>query len=320
MDQTAGNRLRQARLSKKLDVDQVSEATKIRPERIIDLERDDYTQFPNLAYARGFLFKYAQYLGVNVDQELEHFRINPSVSLSEYQYLNSNAPKFAFDARSPVVARELKVPTWIVVTLVLIVLVGIPAIGFWTFNVSRLAKTGIAAPNSQTSTSDQPASASESASLVSTVKVTEDLLANATPTRASSGQPSASASPPKPFATPSMSSSLTTAVTAASQSAFQSQAPEVRRALPVSPASQAPSPQGVQDRKLEVHARHQTWIKVIRDKEHSTPVFDGFTGPADQPIVIQGKRFWLKVTNHEAVDVFENGRPIQSSSNDIVIY
>ena len=66
IDETVGKRLQQARLKKQLSVEEVARTTKLRPERILDLENDTYAHFPNLAYAKGFLIIYAKFLGVDI--------------------------------------------------------------------------------------------------------------------------------------------------------------------------------------------------------------------------------------------------------------
>ncbi len=63
MVESVGRILQQARLARKLEIEDVAERTKIRPDRLIDLEADEYSHFPNLTYAKSFLAKYARFLG-----------------------------------------------------------------------------------------------------------------------------------------------------------------------------------------------------------------------------------------------------------------
>ena len=76
MVESVGRKLQQARLARKLEIEDVAEKTKIRPDRIIDLEADEYSHFPNLTYAKSFLAKYARFLGVDIQEELEKFQIS----------------------------------------------------------------------------------------------------------------------------------------------------------------------------------------------------------------------------------------------------
>src|SRR2546423_449034 len=73
MANSLGYKLRQARLRKNITIEEAAHATKIRTGRIEDLERDDYSNFANLSYAKGFLAIYAKYLGIDIASYLEQF-------------------------------------------------------------------------------------------------------------------------------------------------------------------------------------------------------------------------------------------------------
>ena len=64
--------------------------TKIRPERIKDLECDEYTRFPSLAYARSFLVLYAKYLQVDISKYQTMDVGNPA-GVGDYQYLQNES-------------------------------------------------------------------------------------------------------------------------------------------------------------------------------------------------------------------------------------
>ena len=89
MVESVGRKLQQARLARNLEIEDVAERTKIRPDRIIDLEADEYSHFPNLTYAKSFLAKYARFLGIDIQAELDKFQISSAISMGEYQYLSS---------------------------------------------------------------------------------------------------------------------------------------------------------------------------------------------------------------------------------------
>src|SRR5438105_2438390 len=118
MVETVGTRLRKARLQRGWEIDQVAEMTKIRPERILDMEADDYSEFPSLVYARSFLSKYADLLGIDVRAELDNLRVSHSISLVDYQYLRSMPLKHA-PASRPIEPRAFRVPPLVVAFLVL---------------------------------------------------------------------------------------------------------------------------------------------------------------------------------------------------------
>ncbi len=90
MEANIGKSLREARLQRNLSIEDVAKATKIPKARIVDLENDDYSKFPSLAYARGFLAIYARFL--NVDRsKYAPLDVGSHLSLLDYQYLKDEA-------------------------------------------------------------------------------------------------------------------------------------------------------------------------------------------------------------------------------------
>ena len=85
------------------------------------------------------------------------------------------------------------------------------------------------------------------------------------------------------------------------------------------PGAPTPSLATEPQTKLELRALKRTWVKVTKDEERSEPVFDGFAAPEDQPIVVEGKRFWLKIQDKGAVEVRKNGQRVLNSSDGVVI-
>ena len=74
MTQTIGQKLKQAREAKRLTLDQVFEAIRIRIPFLRALEDDDLTTLPSPVQARGYLRNYAEFLGLNFEQLLEEMR------------------------------------------------------------------------------------------------------------------------------------------------------------------------------------------------------------------------------------------------------
>jgi len=71
---TVGQILRKTRLEGKIDLKDVANATKIRPEYILALERDDFQILPSMTFARGLLKNYAEFLGLSSKSLLAIFR------------------------------------------------------------------------------------------------------------------------------------------------------------------------------------------------------------------------------------------------------
>src|SRR5256886_12118977 len=96
-----GKKFQEARLARNLTLDEAARMTKIRPSRLAEIEADDFSQFPSLAYAKGFLLIYGKFLDVDVTPYMEAFETSEHVTVDGYSYLQDNpAPK---PARTPVV-------------------------------------------------------------------------------------------------------------------------------------------------------------------------------------------------------------------------
>jgi cytoskeletal protein RodZ len=305
MAESVGRRLQQARLARKLEIEDVAERTKIRPDRIIDLEADEYAHFPNLTYAKSFLAKYARFLGLDIQKELDAFRISPAISMGDYQYLRSIPPYNPQQLRwtQRIQPKGFRVPPAVVVILVLIVLVGVPVFSYLALNIPRVTGTNF---SGNTDRANQPAIA---------------------PAKPAGIAPSASSAAQSPAGE---------SVAVASPAALQIQdatpartegGTEVRRALPPG-ASQSgtpidtpirPTPSALPEKKLEVRAIRRTYVKVTKDEEGTQPVFEGYAAPESRPIVVEGKRFWVHVSDKGAVEVRENGQLVPGNSGDIVI-
>jgi cytoskeletal protein RodZ len=356
MVDSVGKRLQRARLAKKLEIDDVADSTKIRPERIIDLEADEYGHFPNLTYAKSFLAKYARFLELDIQEELENFHISKTISLGDYQYLAS-APAPDFSPVKPSLRpKAFHVPPWIVAALILVVLVGIPAMSFLSYKASRvsgtrgieaqdnlaveaatpstsrseppqsLAQAPTAAPAKQSSGAGRP-SASEvgSENPIFAVAPNEKRMEGGVEVRKALPVGAVPAAP-APSVAPTPGASIAPADKANV---------EVRRALPVdaAPAASASSAPSASigpaeklnvgpppEKTLEVRVLKRTWVKVTKDTEGTQPVFEGFTGPDSHPIVVEGKRFWVNVLDKGAIEIRKDGQLVVNNSEDLVIH
>jgi cytoskeletal protein RodZ len=315
MADSVGRKLQQARLSRKLEIEDVAERTKIRPDRIIDLEADEYSHFPNLTYAKSFLAKYARFLGLDIQEELDQFQISPAISMGDYQYLSSIPAQY--HGQQPrwtqrIQPKGFRVPPAVVIMLVLIVLVGVPLFSYLALNIPRVAGTNFEANPDKL---NQPVP--EPSKTVGTTPAEPDSLkslAAQSPAEESSAVASPSASRPQDVTVDQAPARLERGV-------------EVRRALPAG-ASQSASPvdtpirtslSTLPEKKLEVRVIRRTYVKVTKDEEGTQPVFEGFAAPEGRPIVVEGKRFWVHALDKSAVEVREDGQLVPGNSGDIVI-
>ncbi len=81
--------MHEARVRKELTLEEAARATKIRADRLRDLEEERYENFPNLTYARGFLLIYARFLGVDISRYQTIDIGNPARG-GAYQYLSNS--------------------------------------------------------------------------------------------------------------------------------------------------------------------------------------------------------------------------------------
>ena len=99
-----GKKFQDARVARKLTLDEAARMTKIRPQRLAEIEADDFSQFPSLAYAKGFLLIYGKFLDVDVTPYLDAFEDPESVTVDGYSYLQEN--ERAKPVSAPVVRRR----------------------------------------------------------------------------------------------------------------------------------------------------------------------------------------------------------------------
>src|SRR5438552_18046850 len=136
-----GKKFQEARRARNLTLDEAARMTKIRPARLAEIEADDFSQFPSLAYAKGFLLIYWKFLDVDVTPYLDAFEDSERVTVDGYSYLQENRPEKPVSAlvvrRRATPSRERISPMPLIVGIVVLV------IGFsvmkLVLNVRRLA-------------------------------------------------------------------------------------------------------------------------------------------------------------------------------------
>src|SRR5438094_6457589 len=103
-----GKKFQEARRVRNLTLDEAARMTKIRPARLAEIEADDFSQFPSLAYAKGFLLIYGKFLDVDVTPYLDAFEDSERVTVDGYSYLQENRPEKPVSA--PVLPRRPRRP------------------------------------------------------------------------------------------------------------------------------------------------------------------------------------------------------------------
>jgi cytoskeletal protein RodZ len=188
-----GKKFQEARLARSLTLDEAARMTKIRPARLAEIEADDFSQFPSLAYAKGFLLIYGKFLDVDVTPYLDAFEDSERVTVDGYSYLQENRPHKPVTA--PVVRRRRptsshdRVSPMPLIFGVLVLVIGFSVMKL-VLNVQRLA------PGKGEST----AQASPSASLIPSPKAGQSGTTETSPSTVASAPtvaPSASPAPKK---------------------------------------------------------------------------------------------------------------------------
>src|SRR5207302_1626447 len=328
-----GKKFQDARIARGLTLDEAARLTKIRPSRLAEIEADDFSQFPSLAYAKGFLLIYGKFLDVDVSPYLDVFETSREVTVDGYSYLQDQpAPKArrVRSTRAPVVRRE-RVRGDRTSPVPILIGVGVIVVGFvlmrLIMNIQRIAPhqmVGVPQPTAAQSAPPQQAPAPQAApqqrppAQAPAASVAPVVQA---PSRAPSSPPPAVVEAPKksppPVATtaaPSVApAAATTPPAFANATAAAKASPEVRRAEPVRPedlakagvttqtAQKAPEAQG--PNQVAIKPLKKTYIKVVVDNESLQPAFERWISPSDGTVEFRGQKIAVRVLDREAVQI-----------------
>jgi cytoskeletal protein RodZ len=348
-----GKKFQEARIARGLTLDEAARLTKIRPSRLAEIESDDFSQFPSLAYAKGFLLIYGKFLDVDVTPYLDAFETSREVTVDGYSYLQDQPAPKPRRVRTPHVPRvraprsrgDRSSP------FPLLIAVGVIVVGFvlmrLILNINRLSQhqmVGVPQPTASVEASPAQAppkqaqpppqqTAQPAAPAASVAAVAQ------APSRAPSQPPAAVAEAPKkpapPVATVAPSIAIPEAfvpafanVNAAAKASVAPKEPEVRRAEPVRPEDLAKAA-GAQTNQRPVEAQGQnqiaikplkkTYIKVVVDNESQQPAFERWISPADGTVEFRGQKIAVRVLDRDAVQIRKNGKPIGGGDEDVTV-
>ena len=300
-----GEKFRTARLARKLTLDEAARITKIRPSRLAEIEEDDFSNFPSLAYAKGFLVIYGKFLGVDVTSYLEAFETSNAVTVDGYSYLQDNpAPK-----PPPTVIRAPKSKTSLLPLLIgiVVLVVGFSLIKL-ILDISRISparRNATESPSPTATIASGPIVAPRALPAESTLGPTRNPVVETTP--ATTVAPAVASSTPEPTPLPSASE------------------PEVRRAEPVhpedlaraglqtSPAAELPAG----SKRLEIRPVRKTFVRVVVEKNGHRQAFEQWVAPGDQPLLFEGQRFSVHALEPDSVQLRKNGKRVSEGDADI---
>jgi len=308
-----GKKFQEARVARKLTLDEAARMTKIRPQRLAEIEADDFSKFPSLAYAKGFLLIYGKFLDVDVTPYLDAFEDSESVTVDGYSYLQENDR--AKPVSAPVVRRRPAATGGSggsnrVSPMPLIVGIAVLVLGFlgmkFFLNVQRLAPAR-ASSSAQTSATATPAVGSAGVSPTAAPNVAA--VANTVPV----ASPAATQGPPE------TRKALAADATAPGE-------PEVRKAKPVTKeelsqtavASNSPPPESAEQNRVAIQPLKRTYVRVTLGDE-AKATFERWVSPADGPVEFRGKHVSIRVLDPEAVKISKNRQALEQNDQDVTV-
>ena len=310
-----GKKFQEARVARNLTLDEAARMTKIRPQRLAEIETDDFSQFPSLAYAKGFLLIYGKFLDVDVTPYLDAFEDSESVTVDGYSYLQEN--ERAKPVSAPVVRRRPAAtggtggsnrvsPMPLIVGIVVLV-VGFLGMKFF-INVQRLAP-GRGSSTGQTSATATPAVATGGSSPAAAGNIA------AVATSAPVASPVPTVGPPE-----------TRKALAANSTAPASGGPEVRKAKPVTKEELAqareggtsPAPESGDQNRVAIQPLKRTYVRVTLGDDGKA-AFERWVSPSDGPVEFRGKHVSIRVLDPEAIKITKNGQELQQSDQDVTV-
>jgi cytoskeleton protein RodZ len=311
-----GKKFQEARRARDLTLDEAARMTKIRPSRLAEIEADDFSQFPSLAYAKGFLLIYGKFLDVDVTPYLDAFEDSERVTVDGYSYLQDNPPPpkpvsapVARRRPRPTGGRDRVSPMPLIFGILALV------IGFSVMklilNLRRLAP-GQAEPTAQVS----PAAAIPSSTVAPSPAIAETPATNV-----------ASAPATVPSVAPAQTIAPTpTAVGVPAVRALPGE-PEVRKAKPVLPEDLEKTKEEVNSSPAESSALNRvairplkrTYLKVTVDDQSESPAFERWVSPADGQMEFRGNHVTIRVLERDAVQIMKNGKALEEDDEEVTV-
>jgi cytoskeletal protein RodZ len=306
-----GKKFQEARVARNLTLDEAARMTKIRPARLAEIEADDFSQFPSLAYAKGFLLIYGKFLDVDVTPYLDAFEDSERMTVDGYSYLQENSPQKPVSApvirrRRPTTTSHERISPMPLIFGVLVLVIGFSVMKL-ILNVQRLAP-GKAGSAAQVSPSASPVP-SPKAAQPGTTETSPGVVASA-PTVARS----ASVAP-------------TVVPRAVAATSARPNEPEVRKAKPVRPGdltqapaqTNSPSTDSGEQNRVSIRPLKRTYVKVTVGDKDGSPALERWVSPTDGPVEFRGKHISIRVLDPDAVQITKNGKELEDDDEDVTV-
>ena len=310
MADSPGKKLSQARKAQGISIDEAAHATRIRPDKVLALENDDFSHFPSASYARGFLQIYSRFLSVNLDDALRTLDTTHRVNVGEYQYLN-HAPEPA--PMRTQVFRADRPPSLVPLMLVLTAVAVVAWLAWQVVSVQRLRldepRTSAAETSAEASPAGASAVAKSGAEMSTDLATSDSALA---PSQESVGSAPPAASAHAEATTPNVAADTVTSPAAPASAQAAAALATASPATPVAPAaSSVPAAAPTASiNELVVEPLKTTWVKIREGAADATPIFEGIIYSRARPLKLRGPRFFVEVRDEGAVQIRKNGQPI----------
>jgi len=306
-----GRKFQEARKARNLSLEEAARLTRIRQSRLAEIEADDFSNFPSLAYAKGFLQIYGKFLEVDVSPYLDAFETSGHLTVDGYSYLqDSPAPKAP---RTPVARRtENSRPSLVPFVIGMVILVA----GFWFLRfISNLQRITPRPPEAAASATPSPTAATIVAPRAQPVESPAQVAATAPPIK---NTPTIAAPPPTP---------VPTAIAVQTPVLPEPRAvePEVRRAVAARPeevaaaqaSNQAVDAEG--PNRIDIKPLKRTYMQVTIDDDPAKLAFERWVSPSDGTVQFRGHHFSVRVLDREAVEIRKNGKIVSNGDTDLRI-
>ena len=273
---SVGETLRQQRLRRKVQLQEVSEELKISSRMLEAIEADEYDKLPGGVFAKSFVRQYAAVLGLDEEEVAAQFE--EAVRSPELTRLEELRRPHAVTGLPRVHERRFSsgrprsvLPSLIAVVVVMLICSGVYA---WWQRSRQLAATRQRIP-----------------------RATE--ARRAAPPRVAQTQPPRAPVQPPPAAATTAGNAAPASATAAPAPAFQPGVPQ-----PLVPDTEPPGTGAV---KVELVATEPVWVSVQRD---GRPIFQGELQANEIRTVAANTEVTLRLGNAGGVTILLNGKPI----------
>lgn len=126
MSDSIGKMLMEARTKKGLTIEDVAFQTRIPAARVSELENDDFSNFANLTYAKGFLKLYSSFLQIDIADYLNEFDTRELANIYGHEYIQS--ANTGLTAMSVSIAQDPNAGRWKQLAILLLIIAALIAV------------------------------------------------------------------------------------------------------------------------------------------------------------------------------------------------